>query len=75
MIHKLEKLENIAHDCVSSWPKDELYLSFNNLSESIHSLEKQESLSIKGKEHLQNIEHLIVKLFATKYNADISILS
>jgi len=73
MIHQLEKLENIARECVSSWPKEELYLMFNNLSEALHSLEKQESLSIVGREQLETIEHLIVKLFATKYNADISI--
>jgi len=73
MIHQLEKLENITQECVSSWPKGELYLMFNNLSEAIHSLEQQESLSTVDMEQLGTIEHLIVKLFATKYNADISI--
>ena len=73
MIYQLEKLENITQECVNSWPKEKLYLIFNDISEAIHSLEKQESLSIVGREQLETIEHLIVKLFATKYNADISI--
>ena len=68
-----EKLENITQECVQSWPKSNLYSEFSKMTDIIHWLEKNEKLGSDGKKFMGDLEHSLVKLFATKYNADISI--
>jgi len=70
---KIQKLEDITQECVHSWPKSEKYSEFSKMSDIIHWLEKNEELSPDGKKFMGDLEHSLVKLFATKYNADISI--
>ena len=68
-----EKLENITQECVHSWPKNKLYSEFSQITDILHWIEKNENLSKSGKKFMEDLEHSLVKLFATKYNADISI--
>ena len=69
---KIQKLEDITQECVHSWPKSEKYSEFSKMTDIIHWLEKNEELSSDGKKFMGDLEHSLVKLFATKYNADIS---
>jgi len=69
-----EKLENITQECVQSWSKRELYSEFSKMTDILHWLEKNETMSPDGKQFMSDLEHSLVKLFATKNNnADISI--
>ena len=68
-----EKLEDITQECVNSWPKNELYSEFSKMTDILHWIVKNEKLSPDGKKFMGDLEHSLVKLFATKYNADISI--
>ena len=70
---KIQKLEDITQECVHSWPKSEKYSEFSKMTDIIHWLEKNEELSPDGKKFMGDLEHSFVKLFATKYNANISI--
>ena len=71
---KIQKLEDITQECVHSWPKSEKYSEFSKMTDIIHWLEKNEELSPDGKKFMGDLEHSLVKLFATKNkNADISI--
>ena len=70
---RLENLEDITQECVHSWPKSEKYSEFSKMTVILHWLEKNEELSPDGKKFMGDLEHSLVKLFATKYNADISI--
>ena len=70
---KIQKLEDITQECVHSWPKSEKYSEFSKMTDIIHWLENNEKLSPDGKKFMGDLEHSLVKLFATKYNADISI--
>ena len=70
---KIQKLEDITQECVHSWPKSEKYSEFSKMTDIIHWLEKNEELSPDGKNFMGDLEHSLVKLFATKYNANISI--
>ena len=70
---KIQKLEDITQECVHSWPKSEKYSEFSKMTDIIHWLEKNEELSPDGKKFMVDLEHSLVKLFATKYNANISI--
>ena len=70
---KIQKLEDITQECVHSWPKSEKYSEFSKMPDIIHWLEKNEELSPDGKKFMGDLEPSLVKLFATKYNADISI--
>ena len=70
---KIQKLEDITQECVHSWPKSEKYSEFSKMTDILHWLEKNEELSPDGKKFMVDLEHSLVKLFATKYNADISI--
>ena len=70
---KIENLENITQECVHSWPKSDLYSEFSKMTEILHWMEKNENLSSDGKQFMGNLEHSLVKLFATKYNANVSI--
>ena len=70
---KIQKLEDITQECVHSWPKSEKYSEFSKMTDIIHWLEKNEELSPDGKKFMGDLEHSLVKLFATKHNADISI--
>ena len=70
---KIQKLEDITQECVHSWPKSEKYSEFSKMTDIIHWLEKNEELSPDGKKFMVDLEHSLVKLFATNYNADISI--
>ena len=70
---KIQKLEDITQECVHSWPKSEKYSEFSKMTDIIHWLENNEKLSPDGKQFMGDLEHSLVKLFATKHNADISI--
>ena len=70
---RLENLENITQECVQSWPKSNLYSEFSKMTEILQWIEKNEKLSSDGKQFMGDLEHSLVKLFATKHNADISI--
>ena len=70
---KIQKLEDITQECVHSWPKSEKYSEFSKMTDIIHWLEKNEELSPDGNKFMGDLEHSLVKLFATKHNADISI--
>ena len=70
---RLENLENITQECVHSWSKSDLYSEFSKMTDILHWIEKNEKLSLDGKKFMGDLEHSLVKLFATKYNADISI--
>ena len=70
---KIQKLEDITQECVHSWPKSEKYSEFSKMTDIIHWLENNEKLSSDGKQFMCDLEHSLVKLFATKHNADISI--
>ena len=68
-----KKLEDITQECVHSWPKSDLYSEFSKTTDILHWIEKIEELSLDGKKFMGDLEHSLGKLFATKYNADISI--
>mgnify|MGYP001163908211 FL=1 len=68
-----KRLENITQECVHSWPKNRLYSEFSNITDILHWVETHENLSATGKQFMGDLEHSLVKLFATKYNANISI--
>ena len=70
---KIEKLENITQECVYSWSKSALYSEFSQMTDILHWIEKNEKLTATGKHFMGDLEHSLVKLFATKNNADISI--
>ena len=70
---RLQKLENITQECVQSWPKSNLYSEFSKMTDILQWIEKNEKLSSDGKQFMGDLEHSLVKLFATKHNADISI--
>ena len=70
---RLQKLEDITQECVQSWPKSDLYSEFSKMTDILQWMEKNEKLSSDGKQFMGDLEHSLVKLFATKYNADISI--
>ena len=68
-----QKLEDITQECVQSWPKSDLYSEFSKMTDILQWIEKNEKLSSDGKQFMGDLEHSLVKLFATKHNADISI--
>ena len=70
---RLQKLEDITQECVQSWPKSDLYSEFSKMTDILQWMEKNEKLSSDGKQFMGDLEHSLVKLFATKHNADISI--
>ena len=71
---RTKKLENITQECVHSWTKSNLYSEFTKMTDILQWIEKNEKLSPDGKQFMGDLEHSLVKLFATKNNnADISI--
>ena len=70
---RLQKLEDITQECVQSWPKSDLYSEFSKMTDILQWMEKNEKLSSDGKQFMGDLEHSLVKLFATKHNADLSI--
>ena len=71
---RTKKLEDITQECVHSWSKKELYSEFSKMTDILHFIERNEKLSLDGKQFMGDLEHSLVKLFATKNNnADISI--
>ena len=70
---RLQKLEDITQECVQSWPKSDLYSEFSKMTDILQWMEKNEKLSSDGKQFMGDLAHSLVKLFATKYNANISI--
>ena len=70
---RLKKLEDITQECVQSWPKSDLYSEFSKMTDILQWMEKNEKLSSDGKQFMGDLEHSLVKLFATKYNANVSI--
>ena len=70
---RLQKLEDITQECVQSWPKSDLYSEFSKMTDILQWIEKNEKLSSDGKQFMGDLEHSLVKLFATKHNANLSI--
>ena len=70
---RLQKLEDITQECVQSWPKSVLYSEFSKMTDILQWMEKNEKLSSDGKQFMGDLEHSLVKLFATKHNANLSI--
>ena len=70
---RLQKLEDITQECVQSWPKGDLYSEFSKMTDILQWMEKNEKLSSDGKQFMGDLEHSLVKLFATKHNANLSI--
>ena len=70
---RLQKLEDITQECVQSWPKSDLYSEFSKMTDILQWMEKNEKLSSDGKQFMGDLEHSLVKLFATKQNANLSI--
>jgi len=70
---RLQKLEDITQECVQSWPKSDLYSEFSKMTDILQWMEKNEKLSSDGKQFMGDLEHSLVKLFATKHNANLSI--
>ena len=70
---RLQKLEDITQECVQSWPKSDLYSEFSKMTDILQWMEKNEKLSSDGKQYMGDLEHSLVKLFATKHNANLSI--
>ena len=70
---RLQKLEDITQECVQSWPKSEKYSEFSKMTDILQWMEKNEKLSSDGKQFMGDLEHSLVKLFATKHNANLSI--
>ena len=70
---RLQKLEDITQECVQSWPKSNLYSEFSKMTDILQWIEKNEKLSSDGKQFIGDLEHSLVKLFATKHNANLSI--
>ena len=70
---RLQKLEDITQECVQSWPKSDLYSEFSKMTDILHWMEKNEKLSSDGKQFMGDLEHSLVKLLATKHNANLSI--
>ena len=69
-----KKLENITQECVHSWSKSNLYSEFAKMTDILQWIEKNEKMSPDGKQFMGDLEHSLVKLFATKNNnANISI--
>ena len=68
-----KKLEDITQECVQSWPKSDLYSEFSKMTDILQWMEKNEKLSSDGKQFMGDLEHSLVKLFATKHNANLSI--
>ena len=69
----IKKLEDITQECVQSWPKSDLYSEFSKMTDILQWMEKNEKLSSDGKQFMGDLEHSLVKLFATKHNANLSI--
>ena len=70
---RLQKLEDITQECVQSWPKSDLYSEFSKMTDILQWMEKNEKLSSDGKQFMGDLEHSLVKRFATKHNANLSI--
>ena len=70
---RLKKLEDITQECVQSGPKSDLYSEFSKMTDILQWMEKNEKLSSDGKQFMGDLEHSLVKLFATKHNANLSI--
>ena len=70
---KIQKLEDITQECVHSWSKSDLYSEFSKMTDILQWMEKNEKLSSDGKQFMGDLEHSLVKLFATKHNANLSI--
>ena len=70
---RLQKLEYITQEWVQSWPKSDLYSEFSKMTDILQWMEKNEKLSSDGKQFMGDLEHSLVKLFATKHNANLSI--
>ena len=64
----MEQRKATVRECIDSWPTDELYESFRELTDNIHSMENRESFTQVGWKQLQRMEHTLVKIFATKKN-------
>ena len=67
---EMQSRYNVAQECVASWSSEDLYNCFRRVTDNIHSIENREALSKLGWTQLEDIEHEIVKIFATKKTED-----
>tara|TARA_A100001011_G_C14204279_1_gene797100 strand:+ start:412 stop:675 length:264 start_codon:yes stop_codon:yes gene_type:complete len=67
---EMQNRHNIAQECVASWSSEDLYNCFSRVTERIHSIENREALTKLGWTQFEDIEHEIVKIFATKKTED-----
>ena len=64
----MEQRKATVRECIDSWSTDELYESFREITDNIHSMENREAFTQIGWKQLQRMEHQLVKIFATKKN-------
>ena len=67
---EMQNRHHVTQECVASWTSEDLYNCFNRVTEKIHSIENREALTKLGWTQLEDIEHEIVKIFATKKSED-----
>ena len=73
MRDKMDRQARVTQECVNSWSGSDLYNCFREVTDCIHSIENREGFTQIGWKQLQRMEHELVKIFATKKNADLPI--
>jgi hypothetical protein len=73
MRDKMDRQARVTQECVNSWSGSDLYDCFREITNCIHSIENREGFTQIGWKQLQRMEHELVKIFATKKNADLPI--
>ena len=73
MRDRMERQARVTQECVIRWSGSDLYDCFREVTDCIHSIENREGFTQIGWKQLQRMEHELVKIFATKKNADLSI--
>ena len=73
MRDRMERQARVTQESVNSWSGSYLYDCFREVTDCIHSIENREGFTQIGWKQLQRMEHELVKIFATKKNADLSI--
>ena len=73
MRDKMDRQARVTQECVNSWSGSDLYNCFREVTDCILSIENREGFTQIGWKQLQRMEHELVKIFATKKNADLPI--